>query len=238
MASWKRPFWTALLVEALGLAGFFAAALVSFSADNVVPSLALRWEWAEALSGFFRWLPGLQFLSWRRARRNGGNRREDEKEDEELLSRAIVPAVLLSAAFSAIVILALPLLGDALLHPRAERHLQFLARGVSKEPRSRRPRACAIGARGLRGHLEQRSPRRGGGGKARERRAQGQAGRVARAGRGARATQPADAKTAKGLLPQGPRLLREGRLFQRPLVRPDGVANQYGRWLCITVLIT
>lgn len=109
MASWKRPLGTTLMVEAIGLGGFFVAALISFSADKVVPALALRWELAEALAQFFRWLPGLQFLGLAVAiGSSGGNRRENEKDDEELLSRSIVPAALLAVVFSAVVILAQP----------------------------------------------------------------------------------------------------------------------------------
>jgi len=109
VASWKKPLGAALLVEAIGLAGFFAAAAARFSANEVVPSLAFAWERAEALLGFIRWLPALQFLGLALALGSSGEG-DSEAEGEALAAKAVVPAVLLSAAFSAFALLAGPAL--------------------------------------------------------------------------------------------------------------------------------
>ncbi len=106
-SAWKKPLGAALLVEAVGLAGFFASALISFSADRVLPSFAFRWERTEALLDFLRWLPALQFLGLAIALGSS------EGSDDEIASRAIVPAALLAIAFSALTLIAGPLLADA-----------------------------------------------------------------------------------------------------------------------------
>jgi hypothetical protein len=102
VSSWRKPLATALIVELIGLAGFFIAAVIDFSADLIVPAFTLRWEWTTALLGFFRWIPALQFLGLALAL--GGS-----KDDSEATIRhMILPAVMLSVLFSALVLIAQP----------------------------------------------------------------------------------------------------------------------------------
>jgi hypothetical protein len=95
MNSGRRIFGVAILVDLLAFAGFFAAALFSYSANVIVPAFALKWEFAEALRGFFSWLAGLQFLGLAMALGSSKGKVED------LVQGAILPAVLLSALLGA-----------------------------------------------------------------------------------------------------------------------------------------
>jgi hypothetical protein len=98
-----RIFGVAILIDLLAFAGFFLAALLSFSANTIVPAFALRWELAEALHGFFSWLAGLQFLGLAMALGSS------KGKVEELVQGAIVPTVVLSALLAAFALVAGPL---------------------------------------------------------------------------------------------------------------------------------
>ncbi|HTX73429.1 MAG TPA: hypothetical protein VMC79_11435 [Rectinemataceae bacterium] len=95
MSSPRRLIGTVLLVDVLSLAVFFAAAVYGYSANEVVPGFAFRWELAGALLSFFRWLPALQFLAVAIALGTS------EGESRELIAASIIPAAILSALLAA-----------------------------------------------------------------------------------------------------------------------------------------
>ncbi len=90
MKSGKRILVAVLAFDLLAFLGFFAFALASYAPDRVIPTLALRWEIAEALLALFRWLPALQFLAVAAALGSAYG------DSGELLVSAILPGVLLA----------------------------------------------------------------------------------------------------------------------------------------------
>ncbi len=102
MSNGRRIFGVAVLVDLIALLGFFFAAVASFSANSIVPVFALKWELAEAFSGFFSWLAALQFLGLAMALGSAKGKVED------LLQGAILPTVVLSALLAAFALIAGP----------------------------------------------------------------------------------------------------------------------------------
>lgn len=102
MKSGKRILVAVLAVDLLAFFGFFVLALASYAPDRVIPSLALRWEIAEALLAFIRWLPALQFLAVAAALGSAHG------ESGELLVSAILPGVLLAILLSSAGLIAAP----------------------------------------------------------------------------------------------------------------------------------
>ncbi|MDA8425648.1 MAG: hypothetical protein M0Z80_05880 [Treponema sp.] len=102
MRSGRRVVGAVLLIDAMALALFFAGAVAGYSANVVIPALALRWETAGALLEFFRWMPMLQFLAIAVALGTA------EGRGDELVAAAILPAAILSALLAAAAITAEP----------------------------------------------------------------------------------------------------------------------------------
>jgi len=102
MPSGKRTFGVAILVAILAYACFFVAAAAGFSANEVVPAFALKWEAAKALQGFFGVLSGLVFLGLAVALGSS------KGKADELIQAAILPMVLLSSFFAAFSLLVGP----------------------------------------------------------------------------------------------------------------------------------
>jgi hypothetical protein len=102
MNNGRRIFWIAVLIDLVAFLGFFLAAILSFSANEIVPAFALRWETAEAICGFFRWLAALQFLGLATALGSSKGKLED------LVQGAILPTVILSALLAAFALIAGP----------------------------------------------------------------------------------------------------------------------------------
>ncbi|HUW40031.1 MAG TPA: hypothetical protein VMV90_03405 [Rectinemataceae bacterium] len=91
-----------LLIDAMALAFFFSGAVAGYSANIVIPALALKWETTGALLEFFRWMPMLQFLAIAVALGTV------EGRGDELVASAILPAAVLSAMLAAAAITAVP----------------------------------------------------------------------------------------------------------------------------------
>ena len=102
MTSGRRVFGIAILIDILAFAFFFVYSLAVYSANRVIPSMALRWETAEALKNFFRAIGGLQFLGLAVSLGSSKGRAED------LVQAAIVPTVILSSLLAAFSILGGP----------------------------------------------------------------------------------------------------------------------------------
>jgi hypothetical protein len=102
MLSGRRIFGVAILIDLLAYACFFVAALASFSANDVVPAFALRWEAAEAFHGFLGIIAGLIFLGLAVALGSS------KGKADELVQLSILPTVLLSSLLAAIALLAGP----------------------------------------------------------------------------------------------------------------------------------
>jgi hypothetical protein len=100
--SGRRIFGIAILIDLLAYAAFFVAALVSFSANDIVPAFALKWEAAEAFHGFLGVLAGLQFLGLAVAL--GSSR----GKADELVQNSILPTVILASLLAALALLAGP----------------------------------------------------------------------------------------------------------------------------------
>jgi hypothetical protein len=98
MHNGRRIFVVVLLIDLLAFLGFFVAAVLGYSANEIVPALAFKWEFAEAFRGFFAWLAGLQFLGLAVALGSAKGRAE------ELVQSAIVPTVILSSFLAAAVL--------------------------------------------------------------------------------------------------------------------------------------
>jgi hypothetical protein len=102
MPSGKRIFGVAFLITLLGYLCFFAVAVATFSANDVVPAFALRWEVNKALVSFIGVLPGLLFLGLAVALGSS------KGKADELIQLAILPMVLLSSFLAAFALLAGP----------------------------------------------------------------------------------------------------------------------------------
>lgn len=102
MHNGQRIFAVAILIDLLAFAGFFLAAAIGYSANEIVPALALKWELAQAFRGFFSWLAGLQFLGLAVALGSS------KGKAEELVQSAIVPTVVLSAFLAAAALIVAP----------------------------------------------------------------------------------------------------------------------------------
>jgi hypothetical protein len=102
MHSGQRIFGVAILIDLFAFVGFFLAAAIGFSANEIVPALALKWELAQALRGFFAWIGGLQFLGLAVALGSSKGKAED------LVQSAIVPTVVLSAFLAAAALIVTP----------------------------------------------------------------------------------------------------------------------------------
>lgn len=102
MGSGRRIFGVVLLLDLLAFAGFFFYFVATYSANRVVPVLALRWETVEATRSFFGALAGLQFLGLAVALGSSKGRAE------ELVQGSIVPSVLLSAILAALALIGGP----------------------------------------------------------------------------------------------------------------------------------
>lgn len=102
MNSGRRTFGVAILVDLLAFFCFFAAATASFSANEIVPAFALRWEAAEAFHGFLGVLAGLQFLGLAVALGSS------KGKADELVQSSILPTIILSSLLAAIALLAGP----------------------------------------------------------------------------------------------------------------------------------
>jgi hypothetical protein len=100
--SGRRTFGVAILVDLLAFFCFFAAATASFSANEIVPAFALRWEAAEAFHGFLGVLAGLQFLGLAVALGSS------KGKADELVQSSILPTIILSSLLAAIALLAGP----------------------------------------------------------------------------------------------------------------------------------
>jgi hypothetical protein len=100
--SGRRIFGVAILVDLLAFSCFFAAAAASFSANEIVPAFALKWEAAEAFHGFLGVLAGLQFLGLAVALGSSKGRAD------ELVQSSILPTIILSSLLAAIALLAGP----------------------------------------------------------------------------------------------------------------------------------
>jgi hypothetical protein len=102
MPNGRRTFGVTTLIALLAYACFFAIAVVSYSANEVVPAFALRWEAAKAMQGFLGVLPGLLFLSLAVALGSS------KGKADELIQASILPMVLLSSLLAAFALLAGP----------------------------------------------------------------------------------------------------------------------------------
>jgi hypothetical protein len=99
MLSGRRIFGVAILIDILAYACFFAAAVASFSANDIVPAFALKWEAAEAFHGFLGVLSGLVFLGLAVALGSS------KGKADELIQVSILPMVLLSSFVAALALL-------------------------------------------------------------------------------------------------------------------------------------
>jgi hypothetical protein len=98
-----RIFGVAILIDAMVFAVFFGYAVVTYTANRIVPAFALKWEAVEALRNFFRALAGLQFLVLAVAL--GSN---SKGKAEDLVQGAILPIVVLSALLAALALIGGP----------------------------------------------------------------------------------------------------------------------------------
>jgi hypothetical protein len=114
MLKGRRIFFVALLIDLVAFLGFFVAAVLRYSANDIVPALSLKWELATALRGFFAWLPGLQFLGLAVALGSS------KGKAEELVQSAILPTVILSAFLAAFALIAGPMVESGLSSFKAE----------------------------------------------------------------------------------------------------------------------
>jgi hypothetical protein len=102
MSSGKRILGVAFLITLLGYICFFAVAVATFSANDVVPAFALRWEVDKALESFIGVLPGLLFLGLAVALGSS------KGKADELIQLSILPMVLLSSFLAAFALLVGP----------------------------------------------------------------------------------------------------------------------------------
>ncbi len=102
MNSGRRIFGIAILIDLLAFGGFFAVAVASYSANEIVPAFALRWELAEAFHGFLGALAGLQFLGLAVAMGSS------QGKSGELVQTSILPTVILSSLLAAIALIGGP----------------------------------------------------------------------------------------------------------------------------------
>jgi hypothetical protein len=100
--SGRRIFGVAIFIDLLALSGFFIAAVATFSANDIVPVFALKWEASEAFHGFLGVLAGLQFLGLAVALGSS------KGKADELVQSSILPTVILASLLSAIALLAGP----------------------------------------------------------------------------------------------------------------------------------
>jgi hypothetical protein len=114
MSNVGRILGASLIIDGLAFAGLFAAAAFRFSANDVVPAFAFRWELAQAARGFFDALAGLQFLGLAVALGSSTGKTED------LVQGAIVPTIVLSAILAALSLVAGPQIDLSLSSLRSE----------------------------------------------------------------------------------------------------------------------
>jgi hypothetical protein len=95
MNSGRRIFGVAILIDLLAFCCFFAVAVATFSANDIVPAFALKWEAAEAFHGFLGVLAGLQFLGLAVALGSS------KGKSGELVQGSILPTVILSSILAA-----------------------------------------------------------------------------------------------------------------------------------------
>jgi tetratricopeptide (TPR) repeat protein len=95
MNSGRRIFGVAMLIDILAFCCFFAVSVASFSANEIVPAFALKWEAAEAFHGFLGVLAGLQFLGLAVALGSS------KGKSGELVQGSILPTVILSSILAA-----------------------------------------------------------------------------------------------------------------------------------------
>ncbi|MGO8692207.1 MAG: hypothetical protein ACLQMF_00920 [Rectinemataceae bacterium] len=102
MHSGRRLVEFVILMDLMALALCFGVRVAGYSANEVVPALALRWEATGALLDFFRWMPMLQFLAIAVALGTA------EGKSGELIASSILSAAILSALLSAWAVVAIP----------------------------------------------------------------------------------------------------------------------------------
>lgn len=145
MKTGKRIFLAVLAADGLAFLVFLGLAILRRQADLVIPLYASKWQLAEAILGLLPYLPALQFLAIALALGSSKGRAD------ELLRDSILPAILLSALFSALLLLFAPVFEGS----RAS-VLQASARfnRSLEETRGRLDRGDAVGAREAFGFVE------------------------------------------------------------------------------------